>query len=225
MKRYQPSVRPIVLWHFPLWVFRSVQGNGVPNPIVNCLCAFERPIVVDLCTLPERRPQLSERKFNKWIFQSSAGWMANPSSRLFVCATSIASTPTPYSWGCDIALVVFLVDSRALLQTTLGLSNSHRQFYNGVWNPISLDASENPKRKVPKYDEPYRWLVPLHLHSACKSSGVERCLKCMVDPHRKQFEFARQSETGKEHLKTCKASTKATELERIFFVTRFLIWA
>ena len=29
---------------------------------------------------------------------------------------------------------------------------------------------------------------------------------------RKQFDFARQSETGKEHLKTCKANPKATEL-------------
>ena len=33
--------------------------------------------------------------------------------------------------------------------------------YNGVWNPVSKDASQNPKRQVKKYCGPYRWLVPL----------------------------------------------------------------
>ena len=32
----------------------------------------------------------------------------------------------------------------------------------------------------------------------------------------KKFEYARQSETGKEHLKNCKAASKVTELERNF---------
>ena len=32
----------------------------------------------------------------------------------------------------------------------------------------------------------------------------------------KKFKCARQSETGKEHLKTCKAASKATKLERNF---------
>ena len=40
----------------------------------------------------------------------------------------------------------------------------------------------------------------------------ERCLKCMADD-RAQFEYARQSPTGKEHLKTCKADPKATTLD------------
>ena len=33
--------------------------------------------------------------------------------------------------------------------------------YNGVWNPVSQDAAQNPKRQVKKYTGPYRWLVPL----------------------------------------------------------------
>ena len=33
--------------------------------------------------------------------------------------------------------------------------------YNGVWHPISLDPSQNPKRKAKKYEGPYCWLVPI----------------------------------------------------------------
>ena len=90
--------------------------------------------------------------------------------------------------------------------------------YCGPWNPVSVDPSQNPKRKVKKYDGPYRWLVTLPflswLHHVLSDSLDERCLKCMGQ--RKQFEYARHSEDGKEHLKNCKAEPKATKLTGTF---------
>ena len=52
---------------------------------------------------------------------------------------------------------------------------------------------------------------------------VLRCLKCMADPTKKQFKYARQSDTGKEHLKNCKVNPKATTLTvSISFVPNIL---
>ena len=75
----------------------------------------------------------------------------------------------------------------------------------------------DPKRKVKKYEGPYRLLV--HLVSMTSSTDVcKRCLKCMKDTTKKQFEYARQSSDGKEHLKTCKAQDKATTLDGTYDV-------
>ena len=88
--------------------------------------------------------------------------------------------------------------------------------YCGPWNPVSVDTSQNPKRKAKKYDGPYRWLVPFlsFLQHVLSDFSDERCLKCMGQ--RKQFEYARHSEDGKEHLKNCKAEPKATQLTGTF---------
>ena len=81
-------------------------------------------------------------------------------------------------------------------------------------NCIRCPMHFNTKRKAKKYEGPYRWVVPFYPHHVPIVYSDERCLKCMGQ--RKQFEYARHSEDGKEHLKNCKAEPKATQLTGIF---------
>ena len=75
------------------------------------------------------------------------------------------------------------------------------------------------------------WYLSFFRQHTSQLRRCKRCLEYMIDPGRKQFEYARQSESGKEQLKTCKAVPKATQLEGInvspaplHFITEFLVW-